>query len=200
MERARGSLDVSPTGSWEDDRKRPLSPEAVNLRAIVIDDAKALRLSRAHLESAITSETLSDKNMCVREGRRPNLFTYVDSMNGGRLSEDLAQRALSAPARPDSAASTPSRAAQTEESQAVTLFLQGAASELGRAPGCAAPNWSALARPHTARPGEPSGPPLHAWGPRWASPSGRARVSPRPDGARRARRRAQRALPSSAGQ
>jgi hypothetical protein len=72
--------------------RRLLSPGGRGFRVLMIDNLKALKFSWSYLESIITSDTISGRQMYVGEGRRANTLTTVITANGATLSRDMAQR------------------------------------------------------------------------------------------------------------
>jgi hypothetical protein len=73
---------------------RLLSGEGLTRRVVLIDNLKTMKLSWSELEGLITSGTISGHRLYVGEGSRPNLLTIIITMNGGSLSKDMAQRAI----------------------------------------------------------------------------------------------------------
>lgn len=72
--------------------KRLLSPEGRDKRVVLIDNIKSHKFSSADLESLITCQTISGRQLYVGEGRRPNTLIWCLTINGASLSKDLAQR------------------------------------------------------------------------------------------------------------
>jgi hypothetical protein len=89
-----GVVSYSPTDDVADFKKRLLSPEARNKRAVLIDNIKSLKFSHAELEALITCDIVSGRQMYVGEGRRPNTFLWGLTINAAALSKDLAQRCV----------------------------------------------------------------------------------------------------------
>jgi hypothetical protein len=77
----------------EDFKKRLLSGGGGE-RVIVWDNIKSDALSNADIEGLVTSSVISGHKMYHGNGARPNLFTWVLTMNGGALSKDFASRAV----------------------------------------------------------------------------------------------------------
>src|SRR5262249_20169306 len=71
-----------------------LSPEARGKRVLLIDNIKTLKFSWDALESLITAEVISGRQLYVGEGRLPNCFTVCLTLNGATLSKDMAQRTV----------------------------------------------------------------------------------------------------------
>lgn len=74
--------------------KRLLSPEGRDKRVVLIDNIKSHKFSSADLESLITCQTISGRQLYVGEGRRPNTLIWCLTINGASLSKDLAQRVV----------------------------------------------------------------------------------------------------------
>ena len=89
-----GSMEAGHDEKMADFKTRLLSPEGVGKRACRIDNLKTLRLSWAELEGMITTAWISGRELFAGEGRRPNTMTWSVTLNGGSLSTDLAQRAI----------------------------------------------------------------------------------------------------------
>jgi hypothetical protein len=75
-------------------KTRMLSPAALTRRVALLDNVKTLKFSWAELEGLITCDTISGHQMYVGEGRRPNTFTWLITLNNASLSRDLAQRCV----------------------------------------------------------------------------------------------------------
>lgn len=91
---AGGLIEMGQEEEIEEFKTRLLTPDAINYRMLLIDNVKTTKFSRAGLESLITSETISGRQLFVGNGQRPNTFTTVITMNGASLSSDLAQRCI----------------------------------------------------------------------------------------------------------
>jgi hypothetical protein len=91
---AGGTLDVSPHEDIANLKARFLSPEGQTRRIVVMDNVKSMKLSWAELEGLITSPTISGKRLYVGEAQRPNLLTWIITVNGISLGTDLAQRSV----------------------------------------------------------------------------------------------------------
>jgi hypothetical protein len=89
-----GSIDVSANDAIDTLKSRLLSPEARTLRIAMLDNVKTLRFSWAELESLITNPVISGKQMYVGEGQRPNLLTWLITLNGVSMATDMAQRSV----------------------------------------------------------------------------------------------------------
>ncbi|HRE08735.1 MAG TPA: hypothetical protein PKX00_24160 [Opitutaceae bacterium] len=89
-----GYVDISGSARSEDIEKRLLSPAAFGKRMVRFDNIKSSRFACEDFERMITSSTLSGRRLYVGEGQRPNLLTYVLTMNGVALGDDLASRSV----------------------------------------------------------------------------------------------------------
>jgi hypothetical protein len=89
-----GVLAMEHASSMDVVKTRLLSPAARGVRLVLLDNLKSLHFSCAALESLVTDEVISGKEMYVGEGRRPNTITYCLTVNGACLSRDFAQRAV----------------------------------------------------------------------------------------------------------
>lgn len=94
-ELAGGYVDV---GQGEPDveavKTRLLSSEAGRKRVAVLDNLKSHKFSHGGLEGLITNPHISGRQLYVGEGGRPNHLSWVITVNGGRLSKDLAERSI----------------------------------------------------------------------------------------------------------
>jgi hypothetical protein len=66
----------------------------VSFRIALLDNVKTTRFSWAELEALITREVISGKRMYVGDASRPNLITWLITLNGASLSTDMAQRVV----------------------------------------------------------------------------------------------------------
>ena len=73
---------------------RLVSPEAAGKWVVLWDNVKSDRLSNGDFEGLVTADTLSCRKLYAGEGRRPNYFTYILTMNGGAMSKDFAKRTV----------------------------------------------------------------------------------------------------------
>lgn len=89
-----GTLSFSNNDDINAIKTRLLSPDALSKRAAMLDNVKTLRFSWGELEGLITTPAISGKRMYVGEGGRPNLLTWLITLNGASLSTDLAQRCV----------------------------------------------------------------------------------------------------------
>jgi hypothetical protein len=91
---AGGHMEVRPNENFNDVVTRLLSPAAADKRFATIDNVKTLKLSWADLESLITADVISGRQMYVGEGQRPNLLTWCLTFNGASMSRDMSQRTI----------------------------------------------------------------------------------------------------------
>lgn len=89
-----GLLEFSKNEDIQVIKSRLLSPEALTKRVVLIDNVKDSRVNWADLECLVTSPVISGKRMYQGEGTRPNLITWIMTLNGIALSADLAQRSV----------------------------------------------------------------------------------------------------------
>ena len=89
-----GVVSFSTHDTIKDIKTRLLSPEARYLRVALLDNVKAYRFSWDDLEALITSPVISGHKLYEGEGRRPNTLTWAITMNGGKMSKDMAKRVM----------------------------------------------------------------------------------------------------------
>jgi len=89
-----GYIDISPNEEADKIKTRLLTPSALSLRVAVLDNVKTNRFSWGELEALITSPVISGKRMYEGNASRPNLLTWLITLNGASLSTDLAQRVV----------------------------------------------------------------------------------------------------------
>lgn len=89
-----GAIHLSPGDPADMIMTRLLSPAALGKRIAIIDNIKTLRFSWAELESLVTADVISGRQLYTGEGRRPNSLTWVLTLNGASLSRDMAQRSI----------------------------------------------------------------------------------------------------------
>jgi hypothetical protein len=87
-----GLMMFSSHDPIESINKRLLSSEGGKYRVALLDNVKTLRFSWAELESLITTPVISGHKLYTGECQRQNMLTWAVTLNGGRLSKDLAQR------------------------------------------------------------------------------------------------------------
>jgi hypothetical protein len=90
----RGCVDVSAGEDIQTIKTRLLTPSERTKRVATIDNLKTLKFSWAELEALITAPTISGRQLYVGEGQRPNLLTWVITLNGVALATDMAQRSV----------------------------------------------------------------------------------------------------------
>lgn len=75
-------------------KERLLTPSSLAQRVAVLDNIKSLRFSWAEMESLVTAPTISGRQMYFGDGNRPNVLTWILTLNGASLSTDMAQRCV----------------------------------------------------------------------------------------------------------
>lgn len=88
-----GHMTVGEHEDWDRVRTRMLSTEALDYRAVVIDNVRG-QLARSGLESQITEPRIDGHKLHVGQFSRPNLLTWFISANTPSLSKDLADRSI----------------------------------------------------------------------------------------------------------
>lgn len=91
---AGGSIDLETQEESARMRTRFLSPEGLKRRVARLDNVKTMRFSWAELESIITASYISGHRLHQGEAGRPNIFTWLITLNGASLSTDMAQRVV----------------------------------------------------------------------------------------------------------
>jgi hypothetical protein len=90
-----GSIQISLAGAKDEDiEKRLLSPTARKDRFVVFDNLKGIRISSSLIESYVTAEEISGRQLYKGEGRRPNHLTWAITANQPNLSRDFSQRVV----------------------------------------------------------------------------------------------------------
>lgn len=89
-----GIMEFAAGETTEAVKKRLLSPIGRKSRICRIDNLKTHRFSNAELEGMITSPRISGHEMFEGEGTRPNLLTWIATVNGFNASTDIAQRSV----------------------------------------------------------------------------------------------------------
>jgi hypothetical protein len=89
-----GHVDLAANEKMSDIITRLLSPTALERRVVLLDNLKALKFTWAELEALITTDTISGHAMYQGEGQRPNVLTFILTLNGASLSRDMAQRTV----------------------------------------------------------------------------------------------------------
>ncbi len=89
-----GCMAFSPGEELEEVKKRLLSPEGASKRLALIDNLKTYRFSWAEFESLVTAREISGRQMYVGESSRPNILTWIATVNGLSASTDIAQRSV----------------------------------------------------------------------------------------------------------
>lgn len=89
-----GSINLSTNETIEVIKQRLLSPDGATKRMALIDNIKSTKFSWSDLESLITAESISGKQLYVGERSRPNNLVFVMTLNGISMSTDMAQRSV----------------------------------------------------------------------------------------------------------
>jgi hypothetical protein len=89
---AGGCFDFSLGEDITQIKQRLLTPDALTKRVVLLDNIKTSKMSWAEVESMITAPEISGKRMYAGEATRPNVLTWVLTLNGISLAKDLAQR------------------------------------------------------------------------------------------------------------
>lgn len=99
-----GCLDIEQSGTIEKIKTRLLTAaNAAEVPRIVrIDNIKTHRFSWAELEALITSADISGHQMYRGNAQKPNLYTFILTINGVSLSKDLAERTVVIKLKPPS--------------------------------------------------------------------------------------------------
>ena len=93
-ELAGGALDVLPSEDIAAIKTRLLSPGGRQVRVGRLDNIKTHRFSSADLEGLITCKEISGRELYEGEGTRPNMLTWLLTINGAALSKDMAHRVV----------------------------------------------------------------------------------------------------------
>lgn len=89
-----GQIQMSANADMEAIKTRILSPGGESVRIIFMDNIKSFHLSSAELEAFITSSEISGRRNYKGEGRVPNYYTLMMTVNGPNVSKDIAQRVI----------------------------------------------------------------------------------------------------------
>lgn len=89
-----GFLEAGAETDIEQLSTRLLSTDGSRFRVVRYDNVKTTSLSSAGLERSITSPVISGKKLYVGNGERPNLITFILTMNGVAGSADMASRCV----------------------------------------------------------------------------------------------------------
>jgi hypothetical protein len=91
---AGGTIHFSKEESPEAITKRLISPAALDMRVVLLDNLKTLKFSSEVLEGLLTAAVVSGWKLYQGHGSRPNTLTYLLTINGASLSKDMAQRCV----------------------------------------------------------------------------------------------------------
>lgn len=89
-----GAVSIDSGEKVADLKTRLLSDQALLSRVAILDNVKSNRLSWADFEALLTAPTISGRMLYQGEGSRPNVITYIITLNGIALSRDMAQRSV----------------------------------------------------------------------------------------------------------
>lgn len=89
-----GMVAVDPSAKIEKVKTRLLSKGAIIKRVAVIDNIKTSKFSWGEFEGLVTAPVISGHHMYVGENQRPNHLTWILTVNGATVSEDIAQRTV----------------------------------------------------------------------------------------------------------
>lgn len=87
------SIQFNAKDDWDKTMGRMLSPQAMNGRAVLIDNVKG-RIDSDKLDALLTSPTIEGHRMYVGHTTRPNRLLTLITANQPRLSADLSARAV----------------------------------------------------------------------------------------------------------
>jgi hypothetical protein len=89
-----GSLNISlATADDLQVQTRLLSEQGRKARLVIFDNLKGTRVSNSLVESYVTADVISGRELYVGEGTRPNIVTWVITANQPSLSKDFVGRA-----------------------------------------------------------------------------------------------------------
>lgn len=91
---AGGHFDLSPSEDFNRTKTRLLQPDSLTKRVALLDNVKSLKFSWADLEALVTGEQINGHQMYVGDAVRPNILTYIITMNGASMSKDMAMRCV----------------------------------------------------------------------------------------------------------
>lgn len=89
-----GSIDFSQKEDIGIIKQRLLTAETALKRVASLDNLKTTRFSWPEIESIITNDVINGKRLYVGDASRPNLLTWIITLNGASLSTDMAQRVV----------------------------------------------------------------------------------------------------------
>lgn len=88
------SVSAATQQNVADIKTRLLSAEGRPKRVALLDNLKSHLFSNADIESMVTAETISGRELYTGEGSRPNYVTWITTANGATMSTDMAQRTV----------------------------------------------------------------------------------------------------------
>lgn len=89
-----GTVNTDKGEKIEDIKKRLLTQESMGRRVVMLDNIKAERFSWAAFESLVTADSISGHQMYQGERSVANNLTWFLTINGPKLSRDIAQRVI----------------------------------------------------------------------------------------------------------
>jgi hypothetical protein len=89
-----GYVTVSANSDFTTLVTRLLSPNARGKRLVLLDNLKSMRFSWAELEALTTGTAVSGRQLYEGEGQRPNLLTWLITVNGPALGHDVSLRSI----------------------------------------------------------------------------------------------------------
>lgn len=91
---AGGCIDIDPSGNRDRFSTNLLSPEALKRRVALIDNLKTSRFSSDLFEKLITRNEITGHRLYEGYETRPNLLTWIVTVNGPSFSTDMAHRSI----------------------------------------------------------------------------------------------------------
>lgn len=89
-----GCIDVAPSGDRGRTLSNLLSPASWGKRIALIDNLKTVRYSNDFLERLVTRMEITGHRLYSGFASRPNLLTWVVTVNGAYFSTDMARRSV----------------------------------------------------------------------------------------------------------
>jgi len=89
-----GLMDFNPSENIGRMKTRLLSEGALGKRVALIDNIKTSKFSWGEFEGMVTAPVVSGHQLYVGENQRPNHLTWILTVNGAAVSQDIAQRTV----------------------------------------------------------------------------------------------------------
>lgn len=89
-----GLMDFNPSENIAKIKTRLLSEGAIGKRVALIDNIKTSKFSWGEFEGMVTAPVISGHQLYVGETQRPNHLTWILTVNGASVSQDIAQRTV----------------------------------------------------------------------------------------------------------